>query len=259
MISELFSLLVLSIIINLIIFLIAYLLKSDKFTDITYALTFLILILIALFQNNFNFYNLILVILITIWAVRLGSFLFIRINYFKKDRRFDGIREDFTKFMGFFLLQGLTTWIILIPSLLFIFGQTKSINFLFFLGIIIWIKGFLFEAISDYQKFKFIKNKKNKNKFINRGLWKYSRHPNYYGEILCWLGIFILTSPTLYIKSLPILFLGLVSPLFIYLLLRYVSGVKILEKNSDKKFKNNKKYKQYKKETNLLIPWFKKK
>jgi steroid 5-alpha reductase family enzyme len=125
---------------------------------------------------------------------------------------------------------------------------------LFYIGLLIWLKGFLFESISDYKKFKFIK-RKNKRKFINKGLWRYSRHPNYYGEILCWIGIFITTSYTLYYNNIIYLLLGLISPIFIYILLRYISGINILEKRADKKYKNNKPYQKYKKNTPLLIPY----
>jgi steroid 5-alpha reductase family enzyme len=255
MLSNILILLGISLLINIIIFVIAFILKSDKFTDITYALTFILLTVIALFQNEYNMFKIILAFLIFVWAIRLGGFLFIRINYFKKDKRFDGIRDNFFKFLGFFLLQGITVWVVLISTLLFFNINNISINFIFYIGIIIWIKGFLFETISDYQKFNFIKRNIDKNNFINKGLWKYSRHPNYYGEILCWVGIFIITSYTLYLSNIYHLIFGFISPLFIYFLLRYFSGIPILEKNSDKRFKGNKEYLKYKENTPMLIPY----
>lgn len=258
MITTLLILLGISLVINIIIFFIAFLLRSDKFTDITYALTFIILVLIALFQNNIDSYKILLITLVILWAVRLGGFLFIRINYFKRDKRFDGRRDKFFSFLSFFLLQGLAVWVILIPTLLFIFIENIVINVFFYIGLIIWIKGFVIESFADYQKFKFIKNKENKTKFISSGFWKYSRHPNYYGEILCWSGIFIMTGSTLYKEGLLTLLIGFISPLFIYLLLRYVSGIPLLEKSSEARYKGNPEYKKYKKETNMLIPWFKK-
>jgi len=245
--------LLIAILINIIMFIPAYKFKTDKLTDLSYSLSFIILVLIALVFNGFSFLNLFLGIIIIVWALRLGTFLFIRIRKLKKDKRFDGIRENFFSFLKFWVLQGLAVWVILIPSLIFFYSDQKKV---FFLGFIIWLIGLIIESIADIQKFIFKQNNVNKNKFINKGLWKYSRHPNYFGEILCWLGIyvFVFTSFTIIEKSV-----ALISPLFISVLLIFGTGIPQLEKYADKKWGNTKAYKEYKRKTSILIPWFIKK
>lgn len=255
MISLLLTYLGISLLINILVFFLAYYFKSDKFTDITYALTFVVLSLIIIINNPVNLWKIILFLLIFLWAARLGTFLLIRISFFKSDKRFDGIRKSFSKLFAFFLLQAITVFVVLFPSLIFMSNEKVILGYTSILGAFVWLTGFIFEAISDKQKFEFIKIKKNKKDFIKKGLWKYSRHPNYFGEILIWIGIYLFTFPSLYSISSLYAILGLISPLYIYILLRYVSGIPILEKSADKKFKKNKDYKKYKESTPLLIPY----
>jgi steroid 5-alpha reductase family enzyme len=128
--------------------------------------------------------------------------------------------------------------------------KDKMINAIMVLGIVIWISGLLIETISDWQKFSFKNNPNNKNLWIQSGLWKYSRHPNYFGEMLCWWGIFIFVLP--FIQGLS--WLTIIGPIFITFILLFVSGIPPLEKRYDKKFADNKKYQDYKKKTSILIP-----
>jgi len=123
-------------------------------------------------------------------------------------------------------------------------------------GLIIWAFGLAIESIADIQKYRFNQNKKNKDKFINTGLWKYSRHPNYVGEILCWIGIYIFTFPSL---STFQQIIALASPLFIVILLLFVTGLPPLEKSADNKWGKQQDYKEYKRRTSILIPWLPKK
>lgn len=240
---------------NLILFLFAYKFKTDKLTDLSYALTFIILISLGLFIEDISELKLILFFMILLWAFRLGIFLFIRIKKIKKDRRFDGIRENFLKFLQFWILQGITVWIILLPAL--VFFNSKPENSIFsWIGFAIWFIGIIIETISDLQKYKFNNNTKNKNKWISIGLWKYSRHPNYFGEILCWIGVYLFTWSSL---SLIQRFYTVISPVFIILLLIFVTGLPTLEKYADKKWGKQKEYKEYKRKTSVLIPWFQKK
>jgi steroid 5-alpha reductase family enzyme len=205
-------------------------------------------VIIAFFLSTQSLNKTILAIMIALWSLRLGGFLFIRIQKMKKDKRFDGMRESFTKFIKFWLLQGLTVWIILIPTILFLATNRDEV---IIIGAIIWLIGLIIETIADAQKYKFKQNKKNKDKFIQEGIWKYSRHPNYFGEILCWIGIYIYVFPALTITNKII---GLISPIFIIALLMFVSGVPLLEKYADKKWGHQKDYKEYKRKTSLLIP-----
>ena len=245
--------LLIAIAFNLIMFLFAYKFKTDKLTDLSYALTFIFLIILGFFINNYSKFKLILLLIILLWALRLGIFLFIRIRKIKKDRRFDGIRENFLKFFQFWLFQGITVWIILLPSLI-VFGSSTKITFLSWIGFAIWFLGITIETFADLQKYQFNKNNKE-DRWISTGLWKYSRHPNYFGEISCWLGIYIFV-----FSSLTILqrLLSLVSPLFITILLIFVTGLPKLEEYANKKWGKLKQYKEYKKKTSILIPWFNK-
>jgi steroid 5-alpha reductase family enzyme len=247
MISLIYAL-IFAVVLNILIFLIAFALKSDKLTDITYSLTFASLAAIFFIYNQANTAKTILLVMILLWAARLGGYLLYRVIKFKKDSRFDEMRNNFLKFFFFWLFQGITVWIILVPSMLYFNTQT-TLNNISYLGIAIFIIGLVIETVADIQKFKFVNNPKNKDKWIEQGLWRYSRHPNYFGEILIWIGIYVYA-----INSINWLY-GLISPLFISFILLYVSGVPMLEKKNDEKFKDNEEYWEYKKKTSLLIPW----
>ena len=235
--------------INILMFIPAFIFKTDKLTDLSYSLTFIFLTLFALFRNDIHLRSIIITTMVLLWAIRLGGFLLIRIFKSKKDKRFDGIRESFLKFLQFWSLQGLSVWIILIPTLFFINNQHNNV---FWSGLFIWAFGLSFETIADFQKFKFNKDPKNKGDFINVGLWRLSRHPNYFGEILCWIGIYVFVFPIL---TLTQTLIGLISPIFIASLLIFFTGIPKLEKYADKKWGKKKEYQRYKMNTNKLIPW----
>ncbi len=249
--------LVISVSIQILISLFSYFFKSDKLTDFAYGIAFILVILYSLLKN-ISPINFIITLMVIVWSIRLITYLVIRINYMKRDTRFNEIRTNFLKNIGFFLFQGISVIIILFPSMLFILSNSnnhmKLSSLLFMItGFMLWLTGLIVEGISDYQKFIFKKLNKSKIKnWIDTGFWKYSRHPNYFGEILCWAGIYVFTlSKFGLIQSI----ISLISPLYIFILLRYISGVPILEEKSDKKYKNNKKYHEYKNKTNLLIPF----
>jgi len=244
--------LLISCIIQTLFFILAAILKTDKFTDLTYGLTFILLSIFSiLISGNFTKYKIILLFIIVIWAVRLITYLFKRILIMKKDKRFDGVRENFLKFAQFWFFQAISVWIILLPSIIILTsGNIIELTYMSLLGIIYWLIGMIFETIADIQKFCFKLNPKNKDKWISSGFWKYSRHPNYFGEILCWFGIFVYIFPNL--KGIQIF--SIISPLYITILLLFVSGIPILEKSYNERFKNNKEYQKYKKETSILIP-----
>lgn len=240
-----------SLAIQIALFIPAFKFKTDKLTDLSYGLTFVLLALIAFLQSDMAFSKLLLLIMVSIWGIRLGIYLFIRINKTKKDSRFDEIRIDFIKFLSFWVLQGITVFVILLPSIFF-FQSITDVFPLSFLGLCIWIIGILTEGFADQQKFAFINDPKNKGKWVDIGLWKYSRHPNYLGEILCWVGIYFYT----YASLSPIYrLIGSLSPLFIIILLLFVSGIPKLEEKADEKWGSNKDYQKYKKKTAVLIPF----
>ena len=225
--------------------------KTDKFTDLSYGLTFVAAVLILFFtKSNQSLVQIITAFLITVWGLRLAGYLFVRILKTKKDTRFDKIRNDPVKFAKFWFLQAIAIFIILLPALIILNTQkTASLSF-FLTGLVIWSAGFIVESIADQQKFVFKSKAENKDKWIPTGLWKYSRHPNYFGEILIWWGIFIIALP--YLEGW--LILSAVGPLFITCLLLFVTGIPTLEKKYEEKYKNDPDFAEYKLQTSLLVP-----
>jgi steroid 5-alpha reductase family enzyme len=237
--------------INIIMFLVAYRYRTDRLTDASYALTFIVLALYGLSLAPAQPFSIVLVAMVIIWAVRLGGFLLIRIHRTGKDARFDGMREDFAKFGRFWLAQGLSVWVILLPTLLAL--RHPGDSGVGVAGLVLWAIGLALEATADWQKFRFSANPANQNRWIDTGVWQYSRHPNYFGEILVWTGVFIYTLPAL--TGLEWL-IGLASPLFITTLLLFVSGLPILEKSADARWGSQPAYQAYKRRTSILVPWF---
>jgi steroid 5-alpha reductase family enzyme len=252
MLHTLFTALLLSVACNVALFLVAYKYKTDRLTDISYALTFIGLILYEFWAGGGAWPRALAVILVGAWAVRLGGFLLFRIWKTKRDKRFDGMRENFVKFGKFWLAQGISVWIILLPAILLMRGSHARFTYICIIGIALWAVGFLLESAADLQKYRFSHNAANKNKWIDEGVWRWSRHPNYFGEMLVWAGIWFVAVPS--IAGGWQLGLSLAGPLFIICLLLFVSGLPPLEKGADKRWGTNPAYQAYKKRTSLLIP-----
>lgn len=232
-------------------FLPAYRYKTDKLTDISYALTFIVIALYGYFSSTKTPEHLAVTLLVSAWAVRLGSFLFMRINKMKRDKRFDGMRENFFKFLRFWLLQAVTVFVVLLGPIALWNSKETAVTFLSVIGILVFISGLTLEAVADRQKFQFNNDPKNKDKWIHQGVWKLSRHPNYLGEMLVWIGMYGVVLPSL---SGALIFYALISPVYIISLLMFVSGVPLLEKAADKKWGSDKSYLTYKKQTPALLP-----
>lgn len=249
--------LLLAVSLNLLAFLIAFLLQTDKLTDLTYSATFVLIVLLLffLYGDYSHPYRILLAAMPILWALRLGSYLFIRILGKGKDDRFDDIRPVWWKFGGFFLLQGVSVWIISLPFILALSAakvqSTAAIlsNYLY-LGVGIFLIGLMLESIADAQKYKFKTNPENDGKFMNQGLFSIVRFPNYAGEILVWTGIFIAASPTFSGWN----WVAIISPIWIAFLLIKVSGVPQLEAAHEEKYGDSAAFQQYKKETDKLIP-----
>lgn len=246
-------LLALSIGINLLLFLFAYYEQTDKLTDIAYSISFLAVGMIAYAASAMTFVNLIAMIMVILWSVRIGTFLFTRILRIGEDKRFNSIRKSFKKFGMFWLAQGFSVWTILLPALLLFYESPEKFETLSVVGITIWLIGLLLETFADKQKRDFSNDPKNKNKWIEKGLWNYSRHPNYLGEILVWVGLYLSVLPYL---SLSLALIGLVSPIWIVVLLTSISGIPPTEKSADKKWGKDKGYQKYKQRVPVLIPRF---
>ena len=248
-------LLIMCFVIQWIAYIPAFLLKTEKFYDLTGSITYIGTILFALYATgsfqDLQLGNLIVGMAIIIWAVRLGSFLFMRIHKDKKDGRFDSIKTSFSQFFMTWTLQGM--WVFICSSAAFIAianPQGVVINSVFIVGFVIFIIGFVVEVIADNQKTAFRSIPENKDQFINEGLWARSRHPNYFGEITLWTGVTIMGISTFEGMN----YLAIFSPIFSYLLLVYVSGVRMLEYRGHKKWGHLDEYNSYKKNTPKLIP-----
>lgn len=242
--------LIVSLVINLSMFLVAFRFQSDKLTDISYAVTFATIAIWGFTLSDKSWFHAILLTMVLLWALRLGGFLLYRVIKNGKDARFDDMRGDFLKFGKFWLAQAVTVWVMMIPSI-FAFDTAPTVSTLQIIGGVVWLIGLLCETAADFQKLAFSSNPANKGKWIATGIWKYSRHPNYFGEILVWSGIYLYAVTSL---SLLQAVIGLVSPLFIITLLLFVSGIPILEKSADKRWGSDPAYKAYKKRTSILIP-----
>ena len=248
-------LLVMIFVIQWIAYIPAFIFKTEKFYDLTGSLTYITAISFALYSTNtsqnLDLGSLIIGAAIIIWAVRLGLFLFIRIHKDKKDGRFDSIKTSFSQFFMTWTLQGMWVFICSSAALVAIASPTGVIiNIVFFLGLALFVLGFAVEVIADNQKTKFRSIPENKDQFINEGLWARSRHPNYFGEITLWTGITVMGISTFEGMN----YLAIFSPIFSYLLLVYVSGVRMLEFRGHRKWGHLDEYNTYKKNTPKLIP-----
>lgn len=237
--------------INLLMFIPAYKYKTDKLTDLSYALTFAIVAAVCYGLSEYSYEQFLLFLMVLAWAYRLGSFLFIRIRTMKRDKRFDGMRENFWKFLKFWLAQGVSVFVILLPAVMAWQSSVVHSSTFSNLGPFVFLLGLSLESRADLQKFRFNQNAANKGKWIESGVWRLSRHPNYLGEMLVWIGMYMYT---LQLLTPTARLVGLISPLYIIGLLLFVSGVPLLEKSADKKWGGQKDYQAYKKRTPLLVP-----
>jgi len=245
----------LAYVIHWIAYIPAYLFQTEKFYDLTGSVTYLSVVwfvFLSTYQSiSLNFGNLILVLLISIWTIRLGLFLFMRIHKAGEDKRFRTIKTSASQFFMTFTLSGLWVTLCSMCALVAISSPEGLVmNALTYVGIILFIIGFGIEIVADNQKTAFRSIEANKDSFITSGLWSKSRHPNYFGEVLLWFAIAVISFSSL--DGLQLI--TLISPVFTYILLVYISGVRMLEDMNDKKWADNEQYKSYKKNTPMLFP-----
>jgi steroid 5-alpha reductase family enzyme len=230
----------------------AYLLQTEKFFDLTGSITYISVISIAIaFSPGADARSILLFVIVVIWAVRLGTFLFRRIRKAGKDDRFDEIKPSFIRFLNVWTIQALWVTFTVAAALVAITTTSrKGLDGFAILGFLVWVFGFTMEVVADSQKSGFSKNPENKGKFIQTGLWSRSRHPNYFGEIVLWVGVAVIALPVLQGWQ----WVALISPVFVTLLLTRVSGIPLLESKADKKWGGQGDYEDYKKRTPVLIP-----
>ena len=232
----------------------AYGFQTEKFYDLTGSVKYLLLIWItylAAFQiNGYNIGSLILTLFISVWTIRLGSFLFMRIHKDGEDKRFRTIKTSWSQFFMTWTLSGMWVSICSMCALTAISSNTGVVtNSIFYIGAFLFVVGLSIEVIADNQKSVFRSVEANKNKFITTGLWAKSRHPNYLGEIVLWFAVAVMSFSSL----TGLQYITLISPIFTYLLLVHVSGVRMLEARSDIKWADNQEYQEYKRETPVLF------
>lgn len=236
-------------------FAISLITRNNGVADIAYGGGFVLLALFAFTLGERGGASLIATVLVAIWALRLSVRIFTR-NYGKpEDFRYKKWREEWGKtfvvrsFFQVYMLQGLVIYIVSLPVILIaLFGNNAGVNVWGGIGIAIWLVGFFFEAVGDLQLARFIENPENKGKIMDQGLWKYTRHPNYFGEATMWWGIAILAASVLGFGLFgPLSFL---SPLLITFLLLKVSGVPMLEA----RMKGKPEWEAYAAKTSVFIP-----
>ncbi|MDA0689050.1 MAG: DUF1295 domain-containing protein [Proteobacteria bacterium] len=235
-----------------LVFVPSYLLQTEHFFDLTGSISYIATVALALLAYpEMDLRGQLICLMIAIWAARLGSFLFMRVRKAGKDRRFDEIKTKFFRFAFTWTLGGAWVFITMAAGLAAITSAEQIEMGIFgYVGAIVWLTGFVIEVVADKQKTNFRSDPSNADKFINTGLWSRSRHPNYFGEIVLWLGITLMALPVLSGWQ----YVTLVSPIFVILLLVKVSGVKLLEESGLQRWKDNTAYQEYLQTTPVLIP-----
>jgi len=237
--------------INWAAFVPAYLARSERFFDLTGTLTYLTVVVVAVAAGSGSTVSILLAVLIAVWAVRLGTFLVQRIRRDGSDGRFDEIKVDPARFLMSWTLQGL--WVLLTAGAA-LAAMTSADEAepgpATIVGFVIWCIGFALEATADAQKRAFRADATNRGRFITTGLWAWSRHPNYFGEITLWVGIAVIAAPALSGWQ----YVTLVSPVFVTLLLTRVSGIPLLEARGRRTWGDDADYRDYVARTPALVP-----
>jgi len=229
----------------------AFALKTEKFYDLTGSLTYLSVIALALALSPARDARAwLLAAMVAVWAVRLGSFLFLRIRAAGEDRRFRDIKTSFSRFLIAWTLQALWIAFSLAAALAAITTRLRlELDLLSLVGFLVWLFGFSLQIVADRQKNRFNADPDQKGKFIRSGLWAWSRHPNYFGEIVLWVGVLLVAAPVLRGWQ----WVALISPVFVTLLLTRISGVPMLEARADEKWGGQPEYETYKANTPVLL------
>lgn len=230
----------------------AYLLRTERFFDAVGAATFLALACAALATTGtVDLRAAVIGVLVGVWALRLGVFLAVRVHRTGGDRRFDAIKPDFAVFLMTWTLQGVWVVVSLGPGLAAIASTARAPADGFLVaGVVLWVAGFVVEVVADEQKRRFRRRPENAGRFIDTGLWAWSQHPNYLGEIVLWCGIAVAAFPALQGWQ----YATLVSPVFVWLLLTRISGVRMLDATALQRWKDDPAYARYRAATPTLIP-----
>jgi steroid 5-alpha reductase family enzyme len=238
------------------VFLLAMKKEDNSIVDIAWGLGFIGVTLLTFFlKEGWTTRQFIVSVMIFLWGMRLALHISIRKKGRGEDFRYAKWRHDWGRwfvlrsYFQIFMLQGVFLLVIAIPIMLINHSPREGLTWIDLFGIGVWCTGFFFEAVGDYQLKQFKRKPENKGKIITTGLWRYTRHPNYFGEVVMWWGIFLCA------LSVENGWIAILSPLTITFLLLRVSGVTMLEK----KYQGNPEFEVYAKRTNAFFPWFPKK
>jgi steroid 5-alpha reductase family enzyme len=242
---------VLAFAVNWAAFIPAAIKRTEHYYDLTGGITYITVTVIAvLLSSSLDLRSAIVAGMVMFWSIRLASFLYMRISRAGKDSRFDKIKNQPPRFFLAWTLQGL--WVLLTAACALVVitgGNREALGIVGYVGIVVWTIGILIEIVADQQKSAFRADPANKGKFINTGLWAWSRHPNYFGEIVLWTGMAIIAVPVLEGWQ----WATLISPVFVFFLLTRVSGVPMLEEAADERWGGQEDYEAYKRNTPVLV------
>lgn len=222
--------------------------QTERFYDLTGSVGYLTVLGLALFANGVTPHGALLAALVGVWTVRLGLFLVKRVHADRGDGRFDAIKPSAPRFLVAWTLQGLWISLTAAAALAAITAPRAELGVIAILGLGVWIAGFALEVVADAQKRRH--RASHPGRFIDSGLWAWSRHPNYFGEIVLWIGVAIIAAEVLSGWQ----WLTLISPLFVFVLLTRVSGIPLLEKRADERWGDDPAYVAYRDRTSILIP-----
>ncbi|MCY3859130.1 MAG: DUF1295 domain-containing protein [Gammaproteobacteria bacterium] len=229
----------------------AWLKSSERFFDLVGSVTYIGTAVIALIlADEISARAVIVAALVAVWATRLGVFLTFRVKREGGDRRFNTIKNHFPTFLMTWSLQAVWVSVTFGPGLAVIIdNKPGSLDGYLVVGVLLWFLGFVIEVIADEQKRRFRQAPDNASRFIQSGLWRWSQHPNYFGEILLWFGIGVIALPSLQGSQ----YVLLISPVFVWLLLTKVSGVRMLDARARRRWGDDPEYKRYRSSTPVLI------
>ena len=242
---------VLAFAVNWAAFIPAAIKQTEHYYDLTGGITYITVTVVAvLLSSSLDLRSAIVAGMVMFWSIRLASFLYMRISRAGKDSRFDKIKKQPPRFLLAWTLQGL--WVLLTAACALVVitgGNREALGIVGYVGIVVWTIGILIEIVADQQKSAFRADPANQGKFITTGLWAWSRHPNYFGEIVLWTGMAIIAVPVLEGWQ----WATLISPVFVFFLLTRVSGVPMLEEAADERWGGQDDYEAYKLNTPVLV------
>lgn len=232
-------------------FVVSILKKRNDVADIAWGLGYVLLAWASLiFLGTATFRAIVTTMLVSLWGMRLATHIYRRNKGKPEDHRYAAWRKEWgtwvyiRSYLQVFLLQGLLLYVIALPVVVINRSAHYSFSFLDVLGVIVWIIGFYFESVADAQLAAFVRDPKNKGSLMQQGLWRYSRHPNYFGEVVQWWGIYIMA------LSVPGGWVTIVGPLAITVLIVFVSGIPLLEK----KYADRADFQKYARTTSVFFP-----